>query len=580
MNTVKRILAGLLVFLAAAATRAKEITYPPGPKIVCLGDSITTGYKASGTGRWIALLQDKVKVRGLKVINWGAPGRTTGKGLLCMEDRFSELSDVRMLIVFLGGNNVSFCPSEKGEERVRSCAEDMSTIIDLARKTDTQLPIVICSPPEKNYRLLSDDHKRRKALGPHSEVILRNLAKAYAEVAREKQVGFVSLIDTVSKENYPDGIHPNVAGHAEMLERIWPAVKELLAEPKETCPDFWKTTPNDVAEAAKSVQRGQSRVLCRSAGKREIYLVSYGPKQPRQGTANYGSACAGRHPASYARKDGKQPPVVFFLGPVHGGEVEGIAGLINLIQIAETGKDLRGREWPQMARNVHRCRTLIIPLANPDGRLRFPRHSSVGVKLADRQRWEMGVDAHGNAFEWPSVKRVHPMLGPKVKHLGTYFNDAGIDLMHDEWFAPMTPETRALLDLARDEAADFAVSLHSCGSGPFLLPPAYVPWTVKETVTAFSKRLRDRYAEVDLPHSKLGRAPKEDGRDFPPPSFNLISALHHVSGAVTMTHECGQGVTDKQYPQLGHGELLDIELILFDELLRFAVENPVDWTLE
>ena len=27
-----------------------------------------------------------------------------------------------------------------------------------------------------------------------------------------------------------------------------------------------------------------------------------------------------------------------------------------------------------------------------------------------------------------------------------------------------------------------------------------------------------------------------------------------------------------------HGELLDLELILFDELLRFAVENPVDWT--
>jgi hypothetical protein len=92
--------------------------------------------------------------------------------------------------------------------------------------------------------------------------------------------------------------------------------------------------------------------------------------------------------------------------------------------------------------------------------------------------------------------------------------------------------------------------------------------------------LRDRYAAVDLPHSKLGRPPQEDGRDFPPPSLNLTSALHHVCGAVTMVHECCQGVVDEPYPRLGHGELLDLELILFDELLRFAVDNPVDWKRE
>jgi hypothetical protein len=269
---------------------------------------------------------------------------------------------------------------------------------------------------------------------------------------------------------------------------------------------------------------------------------------------------------------------VLLLGPVHGGEVEGIAGLVNLMQIAETGKDLRGRGWHPLAENVHRCRTLIIPLANPDGRLRFPRHSSVGAKLADRQRWEMGVDAQDNSFHWPEVKRLHPMRGPRVKNLGAYFNDAGVNLMHDEWFAPLTGQTRALLDLAREEAPDFAVSLHSCASAPVILEPAYVPWTVKEAVAAFSQRLRERYAAADLPHAKLGRPPTEDGRDFPPPSFNLTSALHHACGAVTMVHECCQGVIDEPYPQLGHNELLDLELLLFDELLRFAVENPVDWT--
>lgn len=349
------------------------------------------------------------------------------------------------------------------------------------------------------------------------------------------------------------------------------------AAPEEPCPPFWKTTLDDVAQAVKSVRQGQPRVLCKSAGGREIHCVTYGPKQPRQTTANYGSACAGRDPAAYARKDGRQRPVVLLLGPVHGGEVEGIAGLVNLLHVAETGKDLRGRAWPDMATNIHHCRTLVIPLANPDGRLRFPRHSSVGTRLADRQRWEMGVDADGNAFEWPEVKRLHPMRGPRVKQLGAYFNDDGVNLMHDEWFAPMARETRALLDLARDEAPDLVVSLHSCGSAPALLHTDFVPWAVKERAAAFSKRLRDRYAAAKLPHEKLGRPPQEDSREFPPPSLNLVSALHHVCGAVAMVYECCQGVVDKPYPEVGHEELLALELILFDELLKFAVENPVDW---
>jgi len=378
-----------------------------------------------------------------------------------------------------------------------------------------------------------------------------------------------------ANEQHPQGFHRRqmltMLGAAGVL-----AAGDLRAQAPPP-PDFWKTEIDDVAHAVGQVRRGRARVLCKSAGGREIHLVSYGPKQPRRGTANYNSACAGHDPASYANKDGSGRPVVLLLGPVHGGEVEGVAGLINLLHIAETGKDLRGRDWPQLAENVHHCRTLLIPLANPDGRLRFPRHSSVGTCLAERQCWEMGVDAEDRSFQWPEVKRLHPMRGPQVKQLGAYFNDDGINLMHDEWFSPMARETRAFLDLAREEAVDFAVSLHSCASAPVILEPAYVPWTTKESVTAFSKRLRDRYAAAGLPHEKLGRPPKEDGREFPPPSFNLISALHHVCGGVTMVHECCDGVIDEPYPQVGHEQLLDLELILFDELLQFAVGNPVDW---
>src|SRR5262245_38970206 len=81
-------------------------------------------------------------------------------------------------------------------------------------------------------------------------------------------------------------------------------------------PAFWKSRVSDVEAAVKEVRNGEVRVLTKSAGGRNIYLVTYGEKQHRSSTANYNSAVAGLDPASYSRKDGTQPPVLFLLGPV------------------------------------------------------------------------------------------------------------------------------------------------------------------------------------------------------------------------------------------------------------------------
>jgi len=343
-------------------------------------------------------------------------------------------------------------------------------------------------------------------------------------------------------------------------------------------PGFWKSRLSDVAQAAREVRKGQTAVLARSAGNREIYLVSYGPKDSRPGTANYNAACGGQSPASYALKEGTQRPIVLLIGPVHGGEVEGIVGLVNLLRVAETGRDWRGREWPALAQNMAKCRVLIVPVGNPDGRARFPLDSSVGHSLDDRQAMEMGTRPDGKPYQWPEVKRIHPMRGAAVGKLGAYFNDDGVNLMHDEWFSPLAPETRALLTLARQEAPDFIVSLHSHASAPSIEPTAYVPHTVKQTIQQFGDRLQKRYAAAGLPHRKGGPEPKEDGATFPPPSFNLTGALHHVCGGVAMVHESCVGVGDKPYPKLTCDQILDLEMLLFDELLQFAVEHPVKWT--
>jgi hypothetical protein len=269
---------------------------------------------------------------------------------------------------------------------------------------------------------------------------------------------------------------------------------------------------------------------------------------------------------------------VFLLGPVHGAELEGTVGLVNLISVAESGKDCRGRSWVDLAERMSRCRVLIVPSGNPDGRARCRFDSWVGEDLDVNERVGMGVKPDGSNYQWPHVKRFHPMRGAAVKALGAYFNDDGVNLMHDEWFAPLAAETRAYLGLAREEAPDYIVSLHSHASDPSIESTAYVPRTIKETIRAIGDRVQRRYSAAGLPHRAGGPKPAEDGESFPPPSFNLASALHHTCGGASFIFECCVGTKTPPYPRLTHEQILDLQLLFLDELFRYVAENPVRWT--
>lgn len=322
-------------------------------------------------------------------------------------------------------------------------------------------------------------------------------------------------------------------------------------------------------------------MVANSAGGLPVYAVYYGEKDDFYSQANYNSAVAAQDPAYYATKDKKTKPVVFFLGPVHGQEVENIVGLVNLIHVAETGKDYRGKEWTSLKNKFEKCRVIIVPSGNPDGRKRCPYDSFVGLPTMIMTKYGQGTRHNGTFYGWPGAKAVHPMEG-NVKILGSYFNDDGINPMHDDFFSPMADETRAILDIAREEVPDITVSLHSHENKPMILMASYLPWFMKVRIDDIRNRLNFRYKNAGLAYveHEWYSEPSIEDKEFPPrTTFNLIPALHHLSGTMAFTFECPHGSTSERFPEpfVSHSDIVDIQLNLYEEMLDYILENRLYW---
>ncbi len=339
--------------------------------------------------------------------------------------------------------------------------------------------------------------------------------------------------------------------------------------PQQQLPEFWVGDVNGLADRFERLIRGTACVIAISPGGRPIHLVTYGAKEPLQQKANFNSAIGGRLPSAYMDKDTRKKPVVFFVGPVHGHEVEALTGLVNLIEIMETGRDLRGRDQRSLQELGSQCRLLIVPAGNPDGTARFEPRSLQGMGQDDLRFWGQGTWSDDRLCGWPQVKRQHPLAGDNVGFVGCYFNDAGINPMHDEFFAPMGPEAPAILKIAREEGPDLAVSLHSHESTPALLRPAYLPHAVQQDVRVLAERYYAMLDQHDLPHDSPPQVRAEDQEM--PSAFNLTSALYHISGATSFTFECPHGL--KGSCEVTHEQILDIQLTLHEAMLRHELDK-------
>ncbi len=219
---------------------------------------------------------------------------------------------------------------------------------------------------------------------------------------------------------------------------------DYLREP-DRIPDFWVSAYAEVVRFLDGrVRKGTVREVGRSAGGRPIQAVVYGRPRADLGTTTfsgalgYGDVRAWLGP-DYARK------VYLAVASVHGGEFEGIVGIVNLIAALETGADLRGRTWPGITAAASALdRLILIPIVNADGRSRVPLRMGVhrGTDHTVAEYFNTGGHLDGSLIGWPDCKEFIPIDFERTQFPGGYPNDAGVNVQHDDFFGRPQPETR------------------------------------------------------------------------------------------------------------------------------------------
>lgn len=338
-------------------------------------------------------------------------------------------------------------------------------------------------------------------------------------------------------------------------------------------PLYWKTTLTEVEDALKLVKRGKVTKPYDSAGGRPIYMVEYGESSLKGGTANLSSALGAHHPECFADKTGDDyVPTIFMVGCTHGGEFEGTAAILNLIKLIETGTDYAGTSYDELRELAMRVHLILIPMVNPDGRSHIPFNTFVGKSFEDLRYFNQGTWLDGTLAGWPECKMKHPIL-PYVDYLGGYFNDEGVNMMHEDFIGgDISTGTRAVLDVCKREAPDFSVLFHGgSNTTSCMLDTDYgAKWAKEETheIAELVKRSCDaagvRYAVIPI-----SRGEERD----PQVSFNLPSAMHHCCGTPCVTFESNQGLTDHGTTIYDHDEIYAAHLIYMTEVIRFYLNK-------
>jgi len=330
-------------------------------------------------------------------------------------------------------------------------------------------------------------------------------------------------------------------------------------------PDYYPTTLVAIDEHLARVKCGEVRQIGLSPGKRGLYAVAYGEKEPVTHLANLSAALDGRQPEAFFGT--RTRPVMLISNAVHGAEMESIAGALNLISVLETGADLKGQAWPGLQEAAAQVRVVIVPCVNVDGRARVPKDDPTQWSRAEVEHYRHGLKPEGTPLGEAGCKVPHPRDPAGDGFLAGTFNDAGVNPQHSVFLpAGIAPEKEAMFALALEETPQLVLDCHSCGAGPFLIVGG----------TGLPERFHRRQAYLDgacrrLLRDRVGIHRPWGANWGGDVTLTLDSVYYHLCGALPFILESGDGTVEKY--RWTHAQIVDTYLTVVEALLTIGVRE-------
>jgi acyl-CoA thioesterase I len=198
--------------LAAALVAACRPDAETGPLVAFLGDSLTSGWRLPEAEAYPALIGRALRDRGrpIRVLNAGVSGDTVAQGGARLDRVLAKKPAV--LVIALGINDGLRGLSLDEAER------DLTAIVERGLASGARVVLVGMRIPD----------------APHGADYASRFADLYPRLAAARRLHFVPfLLDGVAglrDLNFPDGLHPNAAGHTRLAQNVVRQVELALAE--------------------------------------------------------------------------------------------------------------------------------------------------------------------------------------------------------------------------------------------------------------------------------------------------------------------------------------------------------------
>ncbi len=180
------------------------------PVLVVLGDSLSAGYGIDVDQSWTALLQDRLAEQGYehRVVNASISGETTEGGATRIDAIIARLAPA-VVIVELGGND-----GLRGFPPART-RENLTRIIEASQAAGAAVGLLGIRIPT-NY-------------GPR---YIKAFEGTFRDVATATDIPWIEFfMDGVALNPdlmQADGIHPNEAAQAKLLDNAWPVIEATI----------------------------------------------------------------------------------------------------------------------------------------------------------------------------------------------------------------------------------------------------------------------------------------------------------------------------------------------------------------